>query len=230
MFQSLTTRSVFLFLTSIALAQTVAEWEVSGTVATDSGPVKGAYVRIAGAAFSRASSTDAQGRYKLQGALPGLYTVSVQPTENTTEPKARFVRLENGSKLSVDFRLPKGSVLSGRVTNPEGHPIKDVIVVALSKSLRNGRVILDAKNGDKTDDRGSYRIPYLAGGTYYVGAMAKPLTIKRRVPSRADSSQRGFPPVTLSRASRSLFSALPVPVEGGSEHSGLDIVMEPGDT
>src|SRR5205085_5127205 len=72
----------------------------------------------------------------------------------------------------VDFRLERGGVVTGRVTDAEGNPVIGIGVSLLSAdnpAPRAANVNIDPR-GHMTDDRGVYRIYGLPAGRYRVSA------------------------------------------------------------
>lgn len=211
------------------LQQTQQGWEVTGTVTYDSRPVKGAYVVIAGlsnTAPAKTVRTDGQGRYSLKGVAPGRYSLRVQKEDNTSEPNSRSLTLVNGQRLGIDFRISKGAVVSGRVLDRDKQPVPGVVVLAMSKSVRDGRVRLDEKGGDKTNDLGEYRIPYLPDGAYVVAATSRLLPLRKRAPGSATAQARGYPPIAFYPGTRVLEAASVMEIRSGEEYPGVDIVLQ----
>lgn len=131
----------------------------------------------------RATMTDDQGRWEL-GSLPqGRYSllaykagyVPLRWGQRRPRELGRQLELAERATLErVDFSLPRGSVLSGRVTDELGEPLASVNVEALQWVYRNGeRKLQRASAFDKTDDRGEYRIFGLAPGDYLLVARAE---------------------------------------------------------
>jgi hypothetical protein len=206
-------------------------WEVTGTVTYDSRPVKGAFVIIYGPTSFPLVTTDGQGRYSVKGVVPGLYSIRVQKEDNTSELPPRSLSLIGGLRLKADFRIPKGAVLSGRVLDRDKQPVPDVIVLAMSKSVRQGNFQLreahfEEQGGDRTNDLGEYRIPYLPDGVYVVAATGKELPVRKKASGSVRSPQKGYPPVTFYPGTRVLDAAATLQIHSGEERPGLDIVIQ----
>ena len=79
---------------------------------------------------------------------------------------------ETQHERSVDLRLARGAVLSGRVIDADGEPEVGVQVVALAEgpTSRGRRGWSMAAGGVATDDRGMFRIFGLAAGEYILVA------------------------------------------------------------
>ena len=161
---------------------------ITGRVVTaDTGtPIRRAQININSrdAQFSRSITTDGDGRYELTSLPAGRYRLFVD--------KAGFVALEYGQARpfeagkplditagqvleKIDFSLPRGSAITGRITDEFGDPITDVQVQALRYQFVNGeRQLVNAGRAAQTDDLGAYRIFGLMPGDYVVRASMRP--------------------------------------------------------
>lgn len=153
-------------------------------------PLRRAQVRAVASAIrtTRLSITDAEGRYEFANLPAGRYTISVN--------KAGYVGLEFGQRRpfeggrpldladaqvveQIDFALPRGSVITGRITDDAGDPIVGAYVQAmLYRYLPGGRRHLSAAGSQSwlsnmTNDLGEYRLFGLMPGTYVVAAYAQ---------------------------------------------------------
>jgi Carboxypeptidase regulatory-like domain len=133
--------------------------------------------------------TDADGRYEIAGLRPGDYGVSVTHDEHRSTylrqwfgedgpsnfgvPRRFGIRLNAGDRrIDVDVALTRALAIEGVVLDPEGDPIAQVEINALSAA---GGVI---GRPVYTDDRGAYRVYGLLPGRYRVCARpsAGPIT------------------------------------------------------
>jgi hypothetical protein len=179
--------------------------KISGRViAADTGTaIRRAQININSrdANFNRVVATDSDGRYELTALPAGRYRLFVN--------KAGFVALEYGQARpfeagkpldmaagqvleKVDFSLPRGSAITGRVTDEYGDPITDVQVEALRYQFVNGeRQLVNAGRASQTDDLGAYRIFGLMPGDYVVRASMRPNMPPG--PRAADTEPTGYP-------------------------------------
>ena len=178
---------------------------ISGrVVAADTGsPIRRAQINVNSreAQFNRSVTTDSEGRYEFASLPAGRYRLFVD--------KAGYVALEYGQARpfeagkpldiadgqaleKIDFSLPRGSAITGRVTDEFGDPITDVQVEALRYQFVNGeRQLVNAGRSAQTDDLGAYRIFGLMPGDYVVRA-----SMRRSVPGGprgADVEPMGYP-------------------------------------
>ena len=161
---------------------------ISGrVVAADTGsPIRRAQINVNAreAQFNRSVTTDSDGRYEFASLPAGRYRLFVD--------KAGYVALEYGQARpfeagkpldiadgqaleKIDFSLPRGSAITGRITDEFGDPITDVQVQALRYQFLNGeRQLVNAGRSAQTDDLGAYRIFGLMPGDYVVRASMRP--------------------------------------------------------
>jgi hypothetical protein len=179
--------------------------KISGRVlAADTGtPIRRAQININSrdAGFNRVVATDGDGRYELATLPAGRYRLSVN--------KAGYVALEYGQARpfeagkplditagqvldKIDFSLPRGSAITGRITDEFGDPITDVQVQALRYQFVNGeRSLVDVGRLAQTDDLGAYRIFGLMPGDYIVRASMRPNMPPG--PRAAETEPMGYP-------------------------------------
>ena len=157
-------------------------------VAADTGsPLRRAQVRAVAATIrtTRLTTTDAEGRYEFANLPAARYTISVS--------KAGYVGLEFGQRRpfeggrpldladaqvveQIDFALPRGAVIAGRITDDAGDPIIGASVQAMRYQYgptgrrRLGGVSQSWLSG-MTNDLGEYRLFGLMPGTYIVSAI-----------------------------------------------------------
>jgi hypothetical protein len=178
---------------------------ISGrVVAADTGtPLRRAQININSrdAQFNRSVTTDSDGIYELATLPAGRYRLFVN--------KAGFVALEYGQARpfeagkpidiaagqvleKIDFSLPRGSAITGRITDEFGDPMTDVQVQAMRYQYLNGeRQLVDAGRTAQTDDLGAYRIFGLMPGDYIVRASMRP-NMPQGLRS-AETEQTGYP-------------------------------------
>ena len=124
------------------------------------------------------AKTDAEGRYRMAGVAPGRYHVlPVAPTyvvRDMTEygtPGKPLTLLAGEEVSDVDFRVERGAVITGRVTDGDGNPvIAEAVTIAPADNKTPQATAfhrVDPRD-TSTDDRGVYRIYGLPAGRYRV--------------------------------------------------------------
>lgn len=152
--------------------------------AADTGrPVLRARVFLSGPGLDggRATLTDEDGRFTLSDVPAGRYSVTASKAGFVTLAYGQRRPLQPGTPLqlgagatigNVEFRLPRGSVITGRVVDESGDVLPGASVRAMRYEFTQGRRQLVAAGAAQTDDRGTYRIWGLMPGDYYVSAVS----------------------------------------------------------
>jgi Carboxypeptidase regulatory-like domain len=155
-------------------------------VAADTGtPLRRVQVR----AFSQTgggnglAQTDAQGRYEITQLPAGRYFVSamrsgyvnLQFGQKAPNQPGTPIEIADGQALDkVNFALPRGGAISGRVVDELGEPVASVEVHVQRFGYMGGarRLMPGGAMGgnDRTDDLGQFRLYGLPPGEYYVSA------------------------------------------------------------
>ena len=151
-------------------------------------PLRRAQVRISGPqpGLQQTASTDADGRYEFAKLPASRYTITVTRTGYVTLQFGQQRPFEPGKPLNlaegevaqkIDFALPRGGVIMGRIVDDMGEPVAGVRVEAQRYQYLPGgqRRLTSAGNsgipfGFVTDDLGQYRVYGLMPGSYVVSA------------------------------------------------------------
>src|SRR6266404_9628989 len=165
--------------------QAKATGSISGRVTVGGKPAFGITVAVFGGdVYLRRSTskttTDSEGRYRLFGLPPATYQVTtlapnlaVTETNNNPYGVGKMVLLSASETAEdVDFKLVRGAVVTGRITDEEGKPVVEERV-NLELVSPPGGPMQQMSSGVYlnnpmylTDDRGIYRIYGLAAGRY----------------------------------------------------------------
>ena len=123
--------------------------------------------------------TDAEGRYELTELAAGRYQlkarrggyVEVAYGQRRPFERGRPLELGDGAVLqNIDFALPPGAVVTGRVVDETGEPVAYVSVSLERRRHVDGAKRLVAESGGSTDDRGEFRIFGVPPGDYVIVA------------------------------------------------------------
>jgi protocatechuate 3,4-dioxygenase beta subunit len=124
------------------------------------------------------TTTDDDGNYKLSGLPAGSFTVMplaksyIVANGNAYKEAGQAVNVAEGETITkIDFPLVRGGVVTGRITDAEGHPLigeKVSIVTKDSTADPGPQMAMLGGSKNQTDDRGVYRVYGLAPGSYKV--------------------------------------------------------------
>lgn len=123
--------------------------------------------------------TDAQGRYELAQLPAGTYHlkatrggfVDVGYGQRRPFERGRPVEVTDGAVLdNIDFAMPVGGVVTGRVVDELGEAVAQASVSLLRRRYLEGERQLVGQSGSNTDDRGEFRIFGAPPGEYVMVA------------------------------------------------------------
>jgi protocatechuate 3,4-dioxygenase beta subunit len=178
------------------------------------------------------NTTDAEGRYRLEQVPAGNFRVTplapgyVVAGDNATfNEQGKRAQLSEGETVEgLDFKLTRGGVITGKVTDTSGKPLIDQRL-SVMKLEAGGRKSQWNPAGNylmlNTDDRGVYRLYGLPEGNYLISAG----TGGRGTPSvgvRGQTYQRTFYPDATDEN-----QAKPVEVSPGFETKDIDLRLLP---
>jgi hypothetical protein len=159
---------------------------ISGRVLTaDSGrPVKRARVFVTAAELpgGRGVLTDDSGAFDITELPAGRYSLTVSKTGFVSLSYGQRRPLQAGTPLQlgdgeqlkgIQFQLPRGGVISGRVLDEDGEPVAGAMVRVMRYQYLQGDRRLTPAGSAQTDDRGQYRVWGLMPGDYYVNALTR---------------------------------------------------------
>jgi len=152
-------------------------------IAADNGqPLRKAQVRISSPELreSRVSTTGTDGKYEFKELPAGRYSLSVSKGSYVTLSYGQTRPFESGKPLEiqdaqtmekVDFALPRGSIVTGRIVDEFGEPATDVMVMLQRFSYVGGRRrLVGAGRSASTNDIGEFRLFAIPPGQYYLTA------------------------------------------------------------
>lgn len=131
----------------------------------------------------RTASADDRGKFSIPNLAPGKYRLFAEREGFLRAEYGQLGASRSGTPLSfaVDQRIsdllvtmtPTG-VIAGRVTDADGHPLRNVVVRALKPVYREGVRTLNAVVVSETNDLGEYRLFGLAPGRYFISGLPAP--------------------------------------------------------
>ena len=174
-------------------------------IAGDTGqPLRKALIRIGAPELreTRVTTSDTDGKYEFTELPAGRYSVFVSKGSYVSLSYGQLRPFESGKPLElrdgqtvekVDFALPRGSVIAGRVVDEFGDPVAGVMVSAMRFNYIQGRRQLRPINSASTNDLGEYRIYGLAPSQYYVSAAQRGPMMMGAVMATGDASSAYAP-------------------------------------
>jgi hypothetical protein len=210
-------------------------------VSTETGlPLRRATVRLNAPEIrgTRTALTDGEGRYEFRDLPAGRFSISaskaafVNWSHGQTQPSSpgKIVAL-TGSQTAdnIDVRLPRGAVITGRVTDEFGEPVPNAAVTPFRQQYAQGqRRLLPVGSRAEANDIGEYRIFGLAPGQYYLSVTVQALTLAMPGGNGIELSGQnsGYAP-TFYPATADLGSAQKLMVGAGQTISGIDVALTP---
>jgi hypothetical protein len=197
-------------------------------------PLRKAQVRATSAELreNRLATTDNNGVYEITEMPAGRYQLTatkgsfVQLQYGQTRPFEPGKPLEVGDGQTidkVDFNLPRGAIVTGRVVDEAGEPATEVQVSAMRYGYAQGRrQLVPAGRTATTNDIGEYRIYGLPPGQYYVSATLRTFNLF----DIASSDRSGYAP-TYYPGTPTVSEAQRLTIELGQTRAGIDVVLTP---
>jgi protocatechuate 3,4-dioxygenase beta subunit len=136
-------------------------------------------VEAGGTRESRLATTDAAGAYEFKDLPAGKYLVSAGKGSYVSltvgqvrpnEPGKPITLLAGELRERMDFSLPRGGVITGRVVDEYGEPMSNIQVGAMRSEMIGGRRQLTLGRTSSTDDLGEFRVFGIPPGQYCVQA------------------------------------------------------------
>jgi Carboxypeptidase regulatory-like domain len=129
---------------------------------------------------TRSAITDSEGRYEFTDLPAGQFNLNVNKAGYVDLAYGQATPFEMGKPLKVgdkqivekvDFSVPRGAVITGRVLDEYGEPVADVQISALRNQFTaSGPRPINSGRGAMTNDIGEFRLFGLAPGQYIVSA------------------------------------------------------------
>jgi hypothetical protein len=150
--------------------------------ASSGAPLRKASVRIFGPELreNRSAITDLEGRYEFTDLPAGQFNLNVTKAGYVDLGYGQSTPGEVGKQLKVgdkqivekiDFTLPRGAVITGRVLDEFGEPVADVQVSALRNQFTaSGPRPVNASRFASTNDIGEFRLFGIPPGQYLLSA------------------------------------------------------------
>jgi len=179
-----------------------------------------------------ATVADSGGQFSIAGVEPGRYRlfadrngfVRQEYGARGPERPGTSLTVEKAQRLtSIVLRLSPQAVITGRILDEDGDPVRNVHVQAMRSGYNEGRRQLVSAGNTQTNDLGEYRLYDLPGGKYYVSAV-----FRGGGPQIAATKERYLP--AYYPASTDPSTAVLLVVPGGAQLQGIDMTLRRGST
>jgi len=222
---------------------TTSTTAVRGTTTVVTSP-NGTPIQVSSGA-RRTAMTDSQGMFEFAGLPPGSYRLIAtagqysggylsmiyggkRPNGPGSTDLGTPIELADGQRFDkATIALPRGAVITGRVSDENGEPMARVQVFTMfyaPGSTRGQRI----GSGDQTDDLGQFRLYGLTSGEYIVVAEARgPTFMPPNAPPETEDEKIGYM-TTYFPGTPDEGSAQRVRARAGAETTGLEIRMATG--
>ena len=131
------------------------------------------------------------GRFMFEGLAAGKYSLRAAATgyldEAYNQHGAFSVAIVTGEGQDTEhliFRLHPQAVISGRVTDEHGEPVRSAQVALFASDLMRGSHAKFMRAQTQTNDLGEYRFAHLAPDKYYLAVQALPWYAQSRLSAR----------------------------------------------
>ena len=172
------------------------------------------------------------GKYALQGARRGFLTAAYDAHDQFSTAIVTGTGLDTENLV---LRLAPAAVLSGRVLDEFGDPVRHAAIMVYREDHYSGVGLIRPFRRGSTDDQGTYEVRPLNDGTYFLSVSAKPWYAVHPVstqsgsetsPSHVDPSLDVTYPSTYYGDATEADEAMPIPVRGG-DHLEVDVHLNP---
>jgi Carboxypeptidase regulatory-like domain len=209
---------------------------IAGTVlsANTGEPLKKAYVvlRRGGDESNKhplTATTDASGHFSIDKIPADRYDLVIgranylemQYGQDQPDKPGAILSLAPGQKITdLLFRLHRTAVITGRILDEDGDPVRGADVVAGARTIVRGKPKIDFSESTSTNDLGDYRVADLAPGRYMIVANPPRLSRMWYPSEQVDDYVSTYYPGTTDSARAST-----IEVKSGDEIAGIDFAF-----
>jgi hypothetical protein len=209
---------------------------VAGIVISTSGdPIRRATILLRAqdeAGISYTVDSDANGRFIIQDVQPGSYAVSADrqgfmlETDGAPGAPQRALKVEAGqSKNDLKIKLVPLGVITGRVLDDDGDPVRGAQVQAMAYTYRASKRQLSSVDQTTANDKGEFRLFGLRPGTFYLRASNRNRgRYQAAGPIVGTRLSESFAPTYFPSTTDAVHAA-PIEVSAGAQMRGLDIQL-----
>jgi hypothetical protein len=223
---------LFLLIASMLLPQAPAAQTgaVTGVVVV-SGSAQGipdADILITSGTQKWDAVSDANGKFTLNNIPAGRHTLNIQAdgyyaAVTGNSPTGPLVSMPVTAGQTVTVSMVRGGVISGKVVDTAGRPLIAAEVAAFKINEGTNRSVsnFEPVASRITDDRGEYRLFWLAPGEYFIAAVPRPQIDMTAARTGAPVAIQTIP--TFFPNAAEVSGATKVAVKSGEEVRGIDV-------
>jgi len=175
------------------------------------------------------AKTDSEGKFAFPDIAAGTYTVRVQLEGyfgqlegGVYQPTAAVdVSVSDKETRRADVVMIPGALIGGRVFDANGQPMSNATVQILTVAYAFNQAVMAPLVSKVTDDRGEFRLFWVAPGDYYLAATPPQAAATPGTPLPPPVVKTFYPGVSTVKQSRM------VSIKGGENIVGMDIAMRP---
>ena len=174
------------------------------------------------------AKTDQDGNDRIDALPAGSFRLApvtqayaLANSQSVPEMRGQTINVVDGEAVEgVDFKLVRGGVITGRITDVDGNPVIGELVGVHGSNVRNETWFFEnARN--RTDDRGIYRIFGLAAGEYRVSVgQDNPSAIVSNMARPGSFYSKTYYPGTTTQSEAKVLE-----LKEGAELSNIDFVV-----
>jgi hypothetical protein len=177
------------------------------------------------------ATTDVAGHFSIDKIPAGSYSLEVSRAnylpshygQDKPDKPGATLSLAAGQKITdLLFRLNRMGIITGRVRDEDGDPLRGAFVVSMVHRTVAGKPKIEQSASGRTNDLGEYRIVDLMPGRYSI--VATPAGV--RSAGRSYGQREEYVPVYYSGTTDSE-RASTLEVKSGDELTGIDFVFTP---
>lgn len=177
------------------------------------------------------ATTDAAGHFSIDKIPAGSYVLVVGRADylssrygqDQPDKPGATLTLAAGQKIpDLLFRLQRMGIITGRVRDEDGDPVRGAAVVSFLHTVVRGKPKIEEDHSDSTNDLGEYRIVDLEPGRYSLLASPPGEFSKRGSYQQLEEYLPTYYSGTTDSARASTLE-----VKSGDEISGIDFVLAP---
>jgi len=194
------------------------------------GAIGGIVSQAGGPQQPAAATSDASGHFAFQGLEPGTYLLRASAEgyarqdfggSNATTMQKTVTLAAGAAIKDVAFRLIPGGTVSGRITGSDGEALVNIEAAVFRAAYDgDGRKTLQQVSAAQSNDRGEYRLFWLAPGRYYLSVAPS---------NRPLAGVPFFPGMTTNKYPRTFYpgttdvaSATPIDIQPAAELNSMD--------